>query len=319
MTDVNTKLRIYRKLYKARAAEDAVLRYYGEDEMKTPMHMSYGQEHCPVGVCSALATEDVVFGTYRSHALYLSKTENLRKFFGEMYGKIIGMVDGKGGSMHMSDPPNGFMGSSAIVGSMIPVAIGAGFAFKYKNQPNISVPFFGDGAIDEADFWESVNIATSKRLPVLFVLENNNWAVHTSPKVRQGYSSITNVMRQFDFCSVLELDGLKFPDAELIYSAATSLKQCILDSQKPAFIEIHLNRELEHVGVGSDYGAGYRQKPDAEDCVSFLRKKFITNGIPEESIVKLEKQIFLEVESAISESKAAPFPDDSKLYEGVFV
>ena len=211
MTELSIKL--YQKMYLIRKTEEKIREHYMEDEMKTPMHMSMGEEAIAVGVCHALKTEDQVFGTYRSHAIYLAKTQKIGDFFAEMYGKDTALLKGKGGSMHMCAPESGFMGTSAIVASIIPVAVGAAFANKRKGNGKIVAVFFGDGATDEGAFWESLNVACLMKLPVLFVCEDNGFAVHTATSKRQGYVSITDIVSKFN-CNVLKENTT---DAEIIY------------------------------------------------------------------------------------------------------
>ncbi len=167
-------LDLYKKLYLARRAEKKIREHYMEDEMKTPMHMSMGEEAIAVGVCHALKAEDQVFATYRSHAIYLAKTQKIDDFFAEMYGKDTALLKGKGGSMHMCAPESGFMGTSAIVASIIPVAVGVAFANKQMGNDKLATVFFGDGATDEGAFWESLNVACLMKLPILFVCEDND-------------------------------------------------------------------------------------------------------------------------------------------------
>ena len=201
-TEISTanalSLALYKKLYMVRQAEKMIIRHYAEDEMKTPMHMSMGQEAVVVGVCHALAKEDQIWTSYRTHAAFLAKTQDTDKFFGELYGKVTGTAEGKGGSMHLSDPAKGHIGASAVVASGIPVTLGLAFTNKQARNGLISCVFFGDGAMDEGNFWESLNAACVMRLPVLFVCEDNGFAVHTLPKVRQGYTSMMQVLSSFD-------------------------------------------------------------------------------------------------------------------------
>jgi len=167
MKELNIEL--YKTMYLIRKTEEKIQEHYHEDEMKTPMHMSMGEEAIAVGVCHALKAKDQIFGTYRSHAIYLAKTQNINDFFAEMYGKDTALLKGKGGSMHMCNPDGGFMGSSGIVASAIPVAVGAAFANKtVKNEKYVAV-FFGDGAANEGVFWESLNVACLMKLPIIFV------------------------------------------------------------------------------------------------------------------------------------------------------
>ena len=152
-------LELYKKVYLIRSVEDAICKNYIDDHMKTPMHMSMGGEAIASGICHALSPQDQVLGSYRSHALYLAKVGETEEFFAEMYGKKTGMVQGKGGSMHLIAPDEGLISTSAIVGTGIPVGVGAAFANKTHKNGKITVVFFGDGAIDEGVFWESVNAA----------------------------------------------------------------------------------------------------------------------------------------------------------------
>ncbi|MFZ2446833.1 MAG: thiamine pyrophosphate-dependent dehydrogenase E1 component subunit alpha, partial [Syntrophobacteraceae bacterium] len=208
---LNTAL--YRKLYLIRAAEDSIRKNYRTDAMKTPMHMSSGEEAICAGVCQALESSDQVLGTYRSHGLYLAKTGETDHFFAEMYGKSTGMAKGKGGSMHLTSPGDGLICTSAIVATTIPVAVGAAFANKSQNNGRLVVVFFGDGAIDEGVFWESLNSACAMKLPVLFVCEDNGYAVHSPVVERHGYDSIADVASKFH-CSVFCTEST---DAEAIY------------------------------------------------------------------------------------------------------
>src|SRR5205823_4451006 len=141
--------RLYQSLYRIRRLEEEVARVYPSDKIKSPVHLSIGQEAVSVGVCETLQPQDVVFGTYRGHALYLAKGGNLREMVAELYGKVTGCARGKGGSMHLIDPDAGIMGTSAVVGTTIANAVGYAYALKYRRQDAIVVSFFGDGATEE--------------------------------------------------------------------------------------------------------------------------------------------------------------------------
>jgi len=157
MTNLNFHLELYKKMCLIRKAEEAIIKNYPSDEMKTPMHMSMGEEAIVVGVCQSLGPKSQTFGTYRSHALYLATSQDTDGFFAEMYGKKTGVVKGKGGSMHLSYPEKGLMATSAVVASTIPAAVGSAYANKYLKNGKIVGIFFGDGAVDEGVFWESLN------------------------------------------------------------------------------------------------------------------------------------------------------------------
>src|SRR5438309_778362 len=171
--------RIYRSLYRIRRVEEEVAKIYPTDKIKSPVHLSIGQEAVSVGVCEALRGEDVVFGTYRSHALYLAKGGNLKAMIAELYGKATGCAKGKGGSMHMIAPSVQMWGTSAVVGTTIPHAVGYAYALKLRRRDGIVACFFGDGATEEGVFYESMNFAALKKLPIIFICENNCYAIHT--------------------------------------------------------------------------------------------------------------------------------------------
>ena len=139
------EIELYRKMYLIRAVEEAIQEEYDNDEMKTPMHMSMGSEFISAAVLTALGDRAQVFSSYRSHAPFLARTDDVGTFFAEMYGKRGGTSEGKGGSMHLALPDKGFMYSSGIVASCIPVAVGAAYANKVKRNGKIAVVFFGDG------------------------------------------------------------------------------------------------------------------------------------------------------------------------------
>ena len=203
MSDLGMAL--YRDMFLCREAEEAICREYMSDVMKTPMHMSMGGEAIAAGICRALGVQDQLVGTYRSHAIYLCRTGETDLFFAEMYGKATGMAHGKGGSMHLSAPEAGLISTSAIVASGIPVAVGAAFANRRQGNGKVVAVFFGDGAVDEGVFWESLNAACLWKLPVLFICEDNGLAVHTPKEVRHGYSDLSEIVAQYR-CSVFRDD-----------------------------------------------------------------------------------------------------------------
>jgi acetoin:2,6-dichlorophenolindophenol oxidoreductase subunit alpha len=310
---------LYKKIFLIRRAEESICRYYPEDEMKTPMHMSMGEEAIAAGVCHALKKKDQIFGTYRSHAIFLAKTQDVGIFFAEMYSKDTSILKGKGGSMHLSFPEYGFMGTSAIVASHIPVAVGAAFAQKYHSRDRVVVVFFGDGAIDEGGFWESLNLACLMKLPVVFVCEDNGFAVHTAVSQRRGYKDITRIISGFN-CNVFEHDST---DVEKIYLLSLKALQTMRKNHKPCFINLRYYRYLEHVGINYDFDAGYRSTEEFDkwrrkDPIALQRKKLLGLGIKEEIIQKAEKQIDRRIAASIALAKKAPLSGNCELYRGVF-
>jgi pyruvate dehydrogenase E1 component alpha subunit len=315
----NLNLELYKKLYLIRQAENAIIKYYNEDEMKTPMHMSMGSEAIVVGVCEALGETAQVLGSYRSHALYLVKTQEINTFFAEMYGKETGRSTGKAGSMHLSAPEKGLIASSAVVASTIPVAIGVAFANKYTRNNKIVAVFFGDGAIDEGNFWESLNMACSKKLPIIFVCEDNDLAVHNPKQNRHGYKSIVQIVKQFN-CHICESDTT---DVEKIYTLTQNMLTALKKDSQPAFMHLKYYRYLEHVGVYQDFDAGYREqtvyeKWKSRDPIDLQRKKLLKRGITNRAIENVEKNMLKRVEEAIQFAKTSPFAKIKEVYTDVF-
>ena len=317
MTSLN--LELYRKMYLIRKSEETIQEYYPQDDMKTPMHMSMGEEAIVAGVVGALKSEDQVLGTYRSHALYLAKTGETDLFFAEMYGKATGMAQGKSGSMHLSAPQKGLLCCSAIVASSISIAMGAAYANKYlKNGKKVAV-FFGDGATDAGVFWETVNFACLKKLPVLLVCEDNGFAVHTPREQRHGFSSLHEIVARFD-CNVFEE---KTTDPEVIFSTTRKALAAMEENGRPCFLRLHYYRYLEHVGINEDFGAGYRPREDYKkwlkvDPIILQREKLGAIGVSTHQIQKLERAIDDQIGRSIDFAKKSGFADASELHKGIF-
>lgn len=308
---MNINKELYKKLYLSRRACNVIISEYPKDQMKTPMHTSYGQEHISVGVCAALKETDQIFTTYRGHAAYLAKTDDVEGFFAELYGKVSGCCRGKGGSMHLINPDKGHMGSSAIVASTLPVAMGAAFANKQLNNNKIVAVFFGDGAIEEGVFWETINFSTLHKLPIMFICENNKLAVHTHPDVRKGYkeTELAQMLSCYDINFILE----KEIDVRHVYDTINHVIRNI--KYRPAFVLCECRRFLEHVGVNCDLKDGYREKDNLFeiDCVEVARSKLKNSDVSE-----IEEEINLRVEKAVAAAKLAEFPNKKELYNGVY-
>jgi len=303
-------LELYKTMYLIRRSEDRIRELYPEDEMKTPMHMSIGSEAIYAGIIHALKKEDQVFGTYRSHALYLAKTGDTDGFFGELYGKSTGCSRGRAGSMHLTSPENGLMGTSAVVGTTIPIAVGTAFANVYKGEDKRVVVFFGDGALDEGVFWESFNFACLKKLPIIFVCEDNGLAIHSSKIQRQGYHNIGNILKEFN-CFAYDLED--FNPIEILDKVKLSI--AAQDIHKvPLFLHCFYYRYLEHVGVGTDFHFGYRkdETKSIKDPLKLLREKL------SEEVDKVEEEINQQIERSIELAKNASFPDKNELLTDVY-
>ena len=317
--NLDISISLYKKLYLLRRCELAIQKYYHENDMKTPMHMSMGSEAIAVGVCHALSDEDYVLGTYRSHALYLAKTQNVTAFFAELYGKKTGCSKGKSGSMHLCDSAKGHMGSSAVVGSHISVGVGCAFSHKYLHKNNISAVFFGDAATDEGTFWESLNLACLMKLPVLFICENNGVAVFTKNQDRRGYNSIDTIVADYDCYT----DKSKAIDVEVVFSVASKAIKHIKNNSQPCFLHFEYHRYLEHVGITQETYYGNRTKEEhdqwiQEDPIKTQRIRLIENGCTEEFITIIDKEIDNLVEDGVIYARNDDFSDKEEVLRDVF-
>lgn len=318
MTDIPS-LDLYRMLFFARRCEEYIIKHYPEDLMRTPMHMSLGQEFIPVGVCRALEGKSDVFASYRSHAAFLAQTQDSDRFFGELYGRVTGTADGKGGSMHLSAPDKGHLLSSGIVGSTIPVAVGTAYANKRLKNGRTAVVFFGDGATDEGGFWESVNAAAIFELPVFFICEDNGWAVHTPPSAHQGFSSLADVGHLFD-CYFFADDS---NDVERVYSLTRQALAKVAEKPRPVLMHIKCCRYLEHVGIYEDWHLGYRAQTEradwqAKDSLRTQRERLKQQGNSEADLETLEHDVDQIVRRSVQRAAQAPVPTLDRLHHGVF-
>ena len=312
-------LKIYRKLYLIRKAEELIIKHYKENEMKTPMHMSMGEEAIVVGVVAALQKKDQVFGTYRSHGLYLAKTDDTDKFFAELYGKVTGSARGRAGSMHLASPKEGMMLTSAVVGTTIPVAVGGALANKFLKNRRVVASFFGDGAINEGVFWESLNFACLKKLPVLFVCEDNNFAIHSALAERIGYKSITEVVSRF-YCHVAES---RTTDVFEICRITREMTAKMKRSGRPGFLHLKYYRYLEHVGVAEDFHFGYRSRQEflkwkKVDPVSSARKYLLKNRVKEKDIIAQEFIVDQNLSQSLNKARKAPYPSKEELFTDIY-
>ena len=255
-----TAIQLFKSLFLARRSEEYIVKHYPENQMRTPMHMSMGQEFVPVGVCAALDGKADVFASYRSHAAFLAQTHDTDRFFSELYGRTSGTGEGKGGSMHLAAPDQGHMLSSGVVATQIPVAVGAAFANLRLGTGRTAVAFFGDGAADAGVFWESINSAALFRLPVMFVCEDNGYAVDTPREARQASRSLGEAVKPFGADTYEDDSG----DVESVYSLAKEAAEKAHRDRRPAFLNIKCCRYLEHVGIGTDWNWGYRDQATVE-------------------------------------------------------
>jgi TPP-dependent pyruvate/acetoin dehydrogenase alpha subunit len=306
--------RLYRALLRIRRAEEAIVRAYPSDKIKSPVHLSIGQESVAVGVCEALAPEDVVFGSYRGHAMYLAKGGSLRAMLAELYGKIDGCARGKGGSMHLVDVARGVMGTSAVVATTIPNAVGYAYAIKYRRENRVAVSFLGDGATEEGVFAESLNFAALKRLPLLFVCENNRYAIHTHQSKRQATLDICARVRAHG----IPAETIEGGDAFRILKSASEAVAAMRNGAGPRFIECMTSRWVEHVGPGEDFGLGFRSREEIEPWKQADQVERLGGMLPPKQRDDIEAEVKSEIEDAFEFAEQSPFPGADELYKHVY-
>jgi TPP-dependent pyruvate/acetoin dehydrogenase alpha subunit len=306
--------RIYRSLRLVRRAEEEVARIYPSDKIKSPVHLSIGQEAVSVGVCDVLRADDVVAPTYRGHAAYLAKGGPLRGLFAELYGKAAGVAGGKGGSMHLIDMSHNVLGASAVVGTTIPIALGYALALKRMRTDRVAVSFFGDGATEEGVFTESLNFAALHKLPVLFVCENNYYAIHT-PITRRWASN--------RLCERVETYGIpayQVDDGNILKlrALAAAVVERLRRGEGPVFIEARTYRWREHVGPNEDFDQGYRARDDLQPWLKDDQVEYVGRMLPGERRAGIDSEIERALTDAVAFAESSPYPTIEALHTNVF-
>ena len=304
----NTEELIFEAL-RIRLVEEKIIELYPSDQIQSPVHLSIGQEAVAVGVCANLELTDWVFINYRGHAFYLAKGGPLPQFFAELMGRVGGLSKGKAGSMHLAAPAQGVIGASAVVASTISHAVGAALASKVKGENNrIFVANFGDGAMEQGAFFESLNFAALHKLPVLFLCEDNGLAVHTHLSDRQS----------FDVSKLVKAFGIEYSEIEegfdpsIVMNKSKKSIDFVRMNQSPAFLKVKTARYREHVGPGEDFSFGYRSEIE----INLWKSKDPLYSIPNLDILK--KKIADEINNAVIFALASPFPDQKELLTDVY-
>jgi len=305
---------IYRSLRLIRRTEEEVARLYPSDVIKSPIHLSIGQEFVSVGVIGAVGDDDVVSATYRGHAAYIAKGGDLRRFMAEMYGKANGCAGGKAGSMHLIDMERNVLGMSAVVATTIPVSVGYAMALKREGRGRIVVCFFGDGASEEGVFSESLNFASLHKIPVLFVCENNGYAIHARIEERWANEALSRRVETFGIPARHVADGNVFS----IRKAAEELVGYIRAGNGPAFMECAAYRWREHVGPNEDYNDGYRERAALEAWQAKDQMEVVGAMLDQGRRRTIDAGIEEMIADAVQFADAGPWPEPEQLYAHVF-
>ena len=314
-------LNLYKNMLEIRLAEEGIAKRYKDGKMRCPTHLSIGQEAAASGVGLALKKTDLALSTHRGHAHYLAKGGSLKRMIAEIYGKSTGCSKGKGGSMHLIDRSVGFEGSTAIVGNTIPIGVGLALSLKLDTKNSISVVYCGDGSVEEGVFYESVNFAVTKKLPVLFVCENNLYSVYSPLKVRQPKNRKIFEMVHSMGIEVGYEDG---NDVRKVNSLASKAVSHIRDNGSPYFIELSTYRWREHCGPNYDNDIGYRSEDEflewkKRDPIKLFKNTLIReDSRNQKELAKIKNLVQLEVDNAFDFAEKSPFPDSKKAFESMF-
>lgn len=309
--DLSLELQLFQGMLRIRRIEEAIAEKYQEQKMRCPVHLSIGQEAVAVGVCSACSPSDYIVSAHRAHAHYLAKGGDICSMIAEMYGKETGCCAGIGGSMHLVDWKKGILGTTPIVGGSIPIGVGAAFHTYLHKKEQVTIVFFGEGATEEGVWSESLNFAALKKLPVLFVCENNFYAVYSHLKVRQP--------KERDRIKIVHGHGVPGDvfdgnDVKQVYQQAKLAIDFIRKGNGPYYLEFTTYRYREHCGPKIDVNLGERSQKEFN---SWLKKCPITTyqtkllqekKISLERLTFTEKEIQEEIQNAFTFAQNSPFP-----------
>ncbi len=309
-----------RHLIRIRQFEDRVADLLDTDDINCPTHLYTGQEAVAVGVCQALSIDDYIWGTHRSHGHYLAKGGNMDTMMAELYGKETGCSHGRGGSMHLLAKEVGILGTVPMVGATIPMAVGSALVSSIKKDQKVSVAFFGDGATEEGVFHEALNFASLKKLPVIFVCENNLYSSHLRIEDRRSQNNIYKSAEAHGMEGIT-VDGNNTLD---VYQKAVEAVTKARSGLGPTLIECKTYRWRGHVGPSWDLDVNIREKEELDhwmekDPIEILSKEMIqTNEITPQDLDAIKQAVASEIESSVEFARKSPFPDVKELSKNVY-
>lgn len=314
-------LKMYKTMIRIRTFEESLIEPLINKEIVCPVHLYIGQEAVAAGVCMNLGTEDWALSTHRSHGHYIAKGGDINALMAELYGKVTGCSKGRGGSMHLASPNVGFPGSSAIVAGTIPLAVGAALAFSMQKKGAVSVAFFGDGAAGEGTFYEALNFATLRKLPVLFVCENNLYSTH------MPISSCLADVNIYKKAEIFNMPGVRVDGNNVteVFKVARKAIEDARNGRGPTLMECMTYRFRGHVGPSDDLDKGLRSKEELEYWMNrcpikrFEEFLFMQGILSKLEKIQIYEDIKREMEEALTFAKESPYPDpDENGTFGVF-
>lgn len=319
--DPDKAIALLRLMTRIRIFESMVAKERELGTIGGPTHLCSGQEAIPAGISVHLSSGDYVFSAHRSHGHLLALGSDPRLIFAEILGRATGLNSGFGGSMHLSDPDSGFIGAVPIVAATIPIALGAAFSAKYKGTNQISVAYFGDGAIEEGIVHESFNLAKLYELPILFVCENNYFSSHMHISIRQPSMDLCRFAKANDI-PYQSIDG---NDVLEVWKFAEKMIRDCREGNGPAFIEARTYRHFGHVDWRRDLDVGiHRSKEDidiwiAKDPIERFKKVMVESlTISNAKLLNIEEDEIASLAFALNQALKDPFPQGKEFIKGVF-
>jgi pyruvate dehydrogenase E1 component alpha subunit len=319
--DVNFRMmrELLRTMLRIRRFEEAVALGLKRGEIYGGVHLAIGQEAAIAGACLALQAQDVVTATHRSHGHLVARGADLAAIMSELMGRAGGLCGGKGGSMHLFAMDRNVLGASAIVGGSIPLAVGAALAARQQGRDAISGAFFGDGAVNTGACHESMNLAAVWNLPVLFLCENNQYALTTPAGKFVAGGSIADRARGYGMPGV-RVDG---QDAAAVFRVVSEAADRCRRESRPALVELSTYRFHEHSEFGR-VDLGYRSAKEvadwkARDPIELLRGAMLRDGVPAAELDGIDAQVKEEIAAAAATARSSALADLASLYRDVFV
>lgn len=306
-------LQWYELMFRIRKFEERALMMYGQQKIRGFCHVYIGQEAIAAGMESAIRPEDAIVTAYRQHGIALGRGCDTNACMAELFGKETGIVKGKGGSMHFFSAEHRYFGGNGIVGAQIPIGTGIGFAEKYKGTDNLCVTMFGDGAARQGSLHESFNMAMAWKLPVLYIVENNGYAMGTSVKRTSNVTEMYKMGLAYDMPSEA-VDGMS---PEAVHEAISRAAKHIREGKGPYYLEI---RTYRYKGHSVSDPAKYRTKEEVQeykdrDPVKITESTILDNKIAsEEELKEIENRIKDEIKEAVKFAEESDYPDASELY-----
>jgi len=308
----------YESMQLMRKFEEKAGQLYGQQKIKGFCHLYIGQEACAAGAFTALKKGDKYITAYRDHGIPLALGSDPNAIMAELFAKQTGSSKGKGGSMHIFDKSVNFVGGHGIVGGQIPLGAGIAFAEKYNGTDNLCITYMGDGAVRQGAFHETFNMAMLWKIPVIFVVENNGYAMGTSVKRTSNVTDLYTLAEAYDMPS----EPVDAMNVEAVHEAVARAAERARAGEGPTFLEF---RTYRYKGHSMSDPAKYRTKEELEtykqsDPIEQVRTTILNNGIAtEDDLKEIDSKIKAQVEESVRFAEESPFPPVEEAYKDVYV